>query len=90
MAHKIAWVGTLALGVETDEGRQMAFSLEEGQTIPSEFKEGDQLRIVNHPDHPANVAMGMNGGYYEITHVRSGAVLETWHRADADKVEEKK
>lgn len=88
--YVIDWIGTVALGVQTRDGRPMAFSLEEGQTIPAEFTVGDEVTIVNHPDHPAVQAMGMkSGGYYEITHVKSGKVLRTFHRADMYKVDKK-
>lgn len=88
MSYKIDWIGAVALGVETGAGRPLAFSLEEGQQVPPEFKEGDEVTICNYPEHPAVLAMGMeNGGYYEITHVKSGTVLRTWHRADMYKVD---
>jgi hypothetical protein len=88
MAYKIDWIGTVALGVLTDGGRSLSFSLEDGQSIPPEFRAGDDVEISNHPEHPAVLAMGLeNGGYYEITHLKSGAVLRTWHRADMYKVE---
>jgi hypothetical protein len=87
MAYKVAWVGSVALGVETETGRELAFSLEENQQIPAEFKEGDAVDITNHPDHPSVATMGMeSGGYYEITHIPTGTVFRTWHRADAYKV----
>ena len=89
MGYKIDWVGTVALGIVSDEGRPLALSLEEGQQIPDEFKEGDEVIIENHPEHPAILASGMtNNGYYDITHVASGKVLRTWHRADMYKVKE--
>lgn len=76
MDYKVDWVGEVALGVVTDSGRPLAFSLEEGQAVPTEFKPGDELEIENHPAHPATLAMGMeNMGYYRITHVASGKVL---------------
>lgn len=90
MAYKIAWIGTVALGIETDGGRQLAFSLEDGQAIPPEFKEGDAVEIVNRPEHPAVLAMDMeNHGHYEFTHIPTGIVFQTWHRADMYKVEDK-
>jgi hypothetical protein len=62
--------------------------LEEDQQVPSEFKVGDLVTISNHPDHPATIAMGMeSGGHYEITHIPTGTVLRTWHRADMYKVD---
>ncbi|HUB18564.1 MAG TPA: hypothetical protein VL990_08005 [Acidobacteriaceae bacterium] len=88
MGYKVAWIGAVALGVETDGGRQLAFSLEEDQQIPSEFKEGDPIEIVNHPDHPSVATMGLeSGGFYEITHLPTGKTFRTWHRADMYKVE---
>ncbi|MGI8772417.1 MAG: hypothetical protein ACR2JE_13385 [Acidobacteriaceae bacterium] len=88
MAYKIDWVGTVAIGLETPGGRTLAFSLEEDQQVPVEFKEGDYVRVTNHPEDSALLAMGFeNGGYYEITHIRTGKVLRTWHRADMYKVE---
>lgn len=65
--QEIDWIGTVALGVLTPEGRLLAFSLEEDQQAPPEFKEGDEVEIENHPDHPANIAMGRESqGYYEM------------------------
>jgi hypothetical protein len=87
MAYKVDWAGSVALGVIEDNGRKFAFSLEENQSIPEEFREGDALEITNHPSHPAHIAMGMgNSGFYEITHIKSGKILRTMHRADEYKV----
>jgi hypothetical protein len=88
MAYTIDWIGTVALGVLTEGGRPLAFSLVDGQEVPSEFKEGDEVEIRNHPEHPAVLAMGMeNEGYYEITHVKSRVMLRLRHSADMYKVE---
>jgi hypothetical protein len=86
MSYKIDWIGAVAIGVQTEGGREFAFSLEEGQHVPKEFKVGEDVQIVNHPDHPAGIAMGKDWGYYEITHCSSSKVLKTWHRADAFQV----
>jgi hypothetical protein len=83
MSYKIDWIGAVAIGVQTDGGRELAFSLEEGQHVQTEFKVGDDIQIVNHPARPASMEMGLDWGYYEVTHCRSGKVLKTWHRADA-------
>ena len=81
-------MGSVALGVLTERDRSLAFSLDEGQTVPEEFTIEDEVTIVNHPDHPSVAAIGMeSGGYYEITHVKSGKVLRTMHRADMYKTE---
>lgn len=78
--YTVDWIGTVALGVLQDGKPRFAVALEDGQEVPSEFKVGDELRIENHPAHPAMVAMDMNQGYYEVTHVASGKVLRIMHR----------
>jgi hypothetical protein len=90
MPYKIDWIGTVALGISTEEGRLLAFSLEDGQQVPPEFKVGDPVKIVNHPEHPSVIAMGMeNEGYYEFTHIPTGTVFITQHRNDMYKIDEK-
>jgi hypothetical protein len=86
LSYKIDWIGTVAIGVQTEGGRELAFSLEEGQHVPKGFKVGDDVQIVNQPAHPASIDMGLDWGYYEITHCRSGKVLKTWHRDGAFQV----
>lgn len=81
MAYAVDWVGTVALGVLQDGNPKFAFALEDGQEVPVEFKVGDELDIINFPDHPASVAMGMNQGHYEIRHVPSGKTVKIMHRA---------
>jgi hypothetical protein len=80
--YRIDWIGEVAFGVRTEGDRPVAFSLEENQTVPSEIKEGDLVDIVNRPDHPANIAMGVNRGYYEVTHPKSGKTFQVWHKND--------
>jgi hypothetical protein len=79
--YTLDWIGTVALGVLEDGEGTLTFTLEEGQTVPAEFNVGDELDIVNNPAHPAAVAMDINSGYYEITHVRSGKAIRIMHRA---------
>lgn len=89
MSYTIDWVGTVALGVKTEGGRQLAFSLEEGQTVPEEFQEGDLVEIANNPGHPAEIARGMgSSGYYEFTHLKTGKTFRTMHRADMYKLDD--
>jgi len=78
--YTVDWIGTIALGVLQDGKPRFALVLEDGQEVPPEFKVGDELRIVNHPADPAMVAMGMNYGRYDVTHVPSGKVLQIMHR----------
>jgi len=76
---KLGWIGTAAFQAFTDEGRELVFDLAEGQALPAVFKEGDEIDVVNRPAHPASIAMGMNSGYYEVTHLQSGAKVEVKH-----------
>lgn len=78
--YTIEWVGTVALGILLDGKPRFALALEDGQEVPAEFKVGDEVTIVNHPDHPANVAMGINNGYYEVKHIGSGKTINIMHR----------
>jgi hypothetical protein len=78
--YTIEWIGTVALGVLLDGEPRFALVLEDGQQVPAEFRVGDEVRIVNRPADPASIAMGLNYGYYEVTHVRSGTVLRIMHR----------
>jgi hypothetical protein len=55
------------------------FDLADGQSLPPEFKEGDEIIVVNRPDNPVNIAMGMNAGYYDVTHVLSGVTVGIKH-----------
>ena len=59
MPYKIEWIGTVALGISTEGGRPLEFALEGGQQVPNEFKVGDSVKIVNCPEHPSVIAMGM-------------------------------
>jgi len=83
MAYTIDWIGTVALGILEDGQPRFAMALEEGQEVPAEFRVGDEVRIQNHPAEPAMVAMGHNYGYYDVTHVKSGKVLQIMHRVYA-------
>jgi hypothetical protein len=46
-----------------------------------------RFEIANRPAHPANVAMGMNDGFYEVKQVPSGKTLTVYHKADHWRVE---
>jgi hypothetical protein len=77
---RLGWIGTVAFQV-IDDNRELLFDLAEGQAVPPEFNEGDEVWVINHPDHPANLSMGNNSGYYEITHIASGKTFEVLHSA---------
>jgi hypothetical protein len=48
--------------------------------VPPEFKEGDDIDIILHPDHPMSIQMGKkNKGVYEVIHLKSGKKLEVPH-----------
>lgn len=61
------------------EGRELVFDLAEGQSLPEEFKESEEIDIINRPDWQAVhlAELGRNAGYYEIIHVKSGKSLKT-------------
>jgi hypothetical protein len=80
MNYKLGWIGTVALQAFTPEGRELVFDLAEGQAMPNEFKEGDEVDIILHADHPANIEMGMNAGYYEVKHLASGKTVKILHK----------
>ncbi len=80
MSYKLGWIGTAAFQAFRPDGREVVFDLAEGITVPSECKVGDEIVIDVHSDHPANTAMGMNAGYYEVTHVNSGKKFEILHK----------
>ncbi len=82
--YTVDWIGTVAMGV-LEDGKQNfgPMVLEEEQVFLPEFKPGDELEIEVHSAHPAMIAVGVNYGYYEVTHVPSGTVLRIMHRAYA-------
>lgn len=80
---KLGWIGTVAFQGLTDGGNEVVFDLAANQVPPPEFKTGDIVEMVNRPDHPANIAMGMNGGYYEVTHLTSGVKVHAHHTTSA-------
>ena len=77
---KLGWIGAVAFQAFTPGGREVVFDLAEGQTPPPEFKEGDEIQVVVISDHPASIAMGMNAGYYQVTHVPSGKQVKIPHK----------
>jgi hypothetical protein len=88
MPYTIDWIGSVAFGVTDEAGNPFAFSLEEDQRVPEDFKPGDQVGISNHPAHPAVLVMGTkNNGHYDFIHLKTGTEFRTWHRADMYKVE---
>jgi hypothetical protein len=89
--YRIHDIGTVYIGIEETkqgipESRLLGFTLPADTQVPNEFKEGDEVEIVNFPAHPAVIQMGNNPGYYEIKHLASGKILRTFHRDDEWKV----
>jgi hypothetical protein len=76
---KMGWIGTAAFQA-LDENRELVFDLAEGLRVPPEFKEGDDIEVILHSDHPASIAMGMNSGFYDITHVKTGMKFQVPHK----------
>jgi hypothetical protein len=79
----INWIGPTFLGVERN-GVSRAFTLEEGQVVPPEFKEGDEVELHLHGDPMAAMwGIEKSKGYYSFKHLASGKEFKTWHRAEA-------
>ena len=65
---KLGWIGAAAFQVLRD-GPEMVFDLAEGSQVPKNWKEGDDVEIVDHPDLMLAVIPDRTSrGYYEITH----------------------
>ena len=45
MSYKIDWIGAVAIGVQTEGGRELAFSLEEGNTYQMSLKSVKTFRL---------------------------------------------
>jgi len=78
MNYRMGWIGTVAFQA-FDGDRELVFDLADGLGVPSEFAEGDEIDIQVHMDHPINIRMGLNGGYYEIVHLESGVKFQVPH-----------
>ncbi len=84
----LSWVGPISLGVERN-GVIKAFSLEEGQAIPPEFKVGDLVELHLEGDPMAEIwGIETSKGSYLFKHIPSGKEFRTWHRAEAYKLDE--
>jgi hypothetical protein len=66
----VRWVGPVGIGIHTQEGKSLTFSVVKNQYIPAEFKPGDEVTINTIPGNPP-----INQGYYEITHIPTGKIL---------------
>lgn len=83
----ISWVGPISFGVERN-GVTKAFSLEEGQVVPPEFKKGDLVEIYLEGDPTAEIwGIENSKGSYRFKHIPSGKEFRTWHRAEAYKLD---
>ena len=82
----ISWIGPTSLGVELN-GVTKAFSLEEGQVVPPEFKVGDLVEVHLQGDLTAEIfGIEKSRGFYLFKHIASGKEFKTWHRAEAYKL----
>src|SRR5215813_12888959 len=79
MHYKMGWKGSSAFQAFTPRGRELVFDLANELRVPDEFNEGDEIDIALRSAHPANLAMGMNDGYYEVTHLKSGVKFKVPH-----------
>lgn len=81
----ISWVGPTSIGVEKN-GVTKAFSLQDGQIVPPEFKEGELVEVHLHGDPTAEIfGIQHSAGYYLFKHVPSGVEFKTFHRAEGFK-----
>jgi len=85
LLKRIHW-RLLRIGIEELGGRILAFTLPTDGSVPEEFKVGDEVDVAISMAHPAQIAMGHNTGYYDITHLASGKVLRTFHKDNEWKV----
>lgn len=82
----ISWIGPTSFGVERN-GVEKAFSLKEGQVVPPEFREGDLVELHLQGDPMAEIwGIESSSGYYLFKHIASGKEFNTWHRAEAYKL----
>jgi hypothetical protein len=79
MSYKMGWIGSAAFQA-FDGDRELVFDLADGMSVPPEFKEGDDIKIIVRSAHPAMIAMDMNTGFYEVIHLRSGVTFEVPHK----------
>jgi hypothetical protein len=79
MSYKMGWAGAAAFQA-FDGDKELVFDLADGVSVPPEFKEDDEIGIDVHSDHPANIEMGMNAGFYEVTHLKSGKKFKVLHK----------
>ena len=89
MNYKMGWTGRAAFQA-FDGDKELVFDLADGLVVPPEFKEGDEIDIILHPDHPANIQMGMNSGYYEFIHLKLGVKFKVPHKTSEWRFEGKK
>ncbi len=75
----MGWIGTAAFQA-FDGDRELVFDLADGTSVPPEFKEDDDIDTVVKSAHPAMIAMGMNSGFYEVIHLKSGVNFEVPHK----------
>jgi hypothetical protein len=72
MRYTIDWIGPRAIALRTDEkGSSLSFFIAEGQSAPSEFQGGDEVKISNFTSHPSMPSVA----WYDLTHIPSGKML---------------
>jgi hypothetical protein len=85
MHETIDSVEGLNLRLRTRDGRILLFVVQSDRPIPEEFVCEDLVNVVNYPVHPTIEAMELEdgryyGGYYDITHVKTGSVLRSIYK----------
>jgi hypothetical protein len=81
--YRIEWVEREALGLISTRGTNRPTL--QRQTIPAEFKVGDEVVVRNQVASREGVEMGVGSGFYEVRHPRSGTTLKMMHRGAVGK-----
>jgi hypothetical protein len=91
MEYTIEWIGEVFLGVSSDAGRHIGFSLMMGHPVPVEFKEGDRVCIADAPRTPYEPykpdVQTENRAYFTVTHIPTGMTLTVWHETGGWRLE---
>jgi hypothetical protein len=83
MEYTIQWIGEAFLGVSTDSGRQIGFSLLTGHPVPAGFNQDDAVTIEPATKIPYEPEVETeNRAYFIVTHAVTGKTLTVWHETD--------
>jgi hypothetical protein len=79
---RISSISGNTVGLVTPRGRLIGpMPTKKSKSVPSEFREGDEVEVADYPTAPALTALGIENGHCVITHVRTGKELWLWYKA---------